>query len=275
MNNGQCILPSSLFLIGGLQKCTMRVVLVDKSPVLCRHWSSQIQSFLRAKQPLEAIGREVTLEVQNKAIEQLQVFNGSTVVVTPGNSAGLMGGGIDLAIRDCFVGVDSSAEAVQKHVLEQLQAYKPPGAPTMVHFPIEMIMGSVAQMNWNCSELVHLPTMRVPERIQETPKHFHKHLFDWTWNVISMVNPSVDTLIIPGLGTGFGAAPLNICANAMIAAITIFFARDYTPAEKTVLAYKFLGDDYKKLDIPLFLDHNPTYQIDEPLEQLFSHTAAQ
>lgn len=253
----------------------MRVILIDRSPVLCHHWSTQIKKFLQAKCPLEFQGRSVSLEVCNKDIGELQVTGTTAVVVTPGNSAGLMGGGIDMAIRDCFVGVNSSAETVQNYVLNKLQYYKPPGSPTVIHFDDEMIRGSIALESWNCRQLIHLPTMRVPEKIRETSKEFHKSLFDWTWNALSVLTNKVDALVIPGLGTGYGAAPLDICANTMVAAIAIHYAKDFTPMEKTVLIYKFLGEDYRKLDIPTLLDHNLDYDPSQGLDQLFAHTTTQ
>jgi O-acetyl-ADP-ribose deacetylase (regulator of RNase III) len=253
----------------------MRVILIDRSALLSKEWLSQLISFRRASKILEFQGREVTIEIQNRDIDQLEIANGKTVVVTPGNSAGLMGGGIDMAIRDCFVGINSTDETIQRHVSEELQFYKAPGVPTWIRFPSEMIHGSIALDKWKCNDLIHLPTMRVPEHIKETPREFHKSLFDWTWSVLSVLNKDIDTLVIPGLGTGYGKAPLDLCAASMVGALTIHYARGYTSMEKTVLVYKFLGDDYKKLDITTMLDHNLEFTFGDSLEELFAHKSIQ
>lgn len=196
------------------------IVLVATSPELCFQWEEQA----------ERLNVKAAIKIVNLPIDQL-VTDGHTVVVTPGNSAGLMGGGLDRAIRECF----GESKTVQRHVSKSLKRYKPPGMPTLIKFPNRIVQGSIAQTQWKCDTLLHFPTMRTPQYIADD---HHKLIFDWVWNILSM--EIEQTLVIPGLGTGYGGVSYEVCARAMVGAISLFAS----PIDKV---YQFLGEDYSSL----------------------------
>ncbi len=124
-------------------------------------------------------------------------------VVSPANSFGYMDGGLDLAISD-KLGWD-----VQKNLQEYIKQ-TPLG---------ELLVGQVHLVkttNIDIPWCLSAPTMRVPLRLDGTytpnPYLASKAIFNFLKTIDETV---IGTITIPGMGTGVGKLPYDICAHQM------------------------------------------------------------
>lgn len=151
---------------------------------------------------------EVEVEIVRGSI--LDVLDRVDAVVTPGNSYGEMGGGVDLVLRERLPGVE---EGVRRRIAARHHGYQPVGTAEVV-----------ATGDPRCAWLVHAPTMRVPMPLdhgREVAVH------DAFWAALLAVeahNASQETgrrirsVAAPGLGTGHGRVPAQRAAELMAAA---------------------------------------------------------
>lgn len=126
-------------------------------------------------------------------------------IVSPANSFGFMDGGIDLLYSEHF------GWGVQEE-LQRLIRIKHHG---------ELLVGSaeiVATQNKNIPYVISAPTMRVPMLAAHTPNAYlaargalllHKYgiFLDQT-----RIRDRVTSIAFPGLGTGVGQMPFEVCA---------------------------------------------------------------
>jgi O-acetyl-ADP-ribose deacetylase (regulator of RNase III) len=160
----------------------MKITLFDKNPLLCRCWT-------------EAFEGCPDISISETSLEGLPAHD---CLVTAGNSFGAMSGGIDLAVRNLL------GYAVQDHI--QLEI--------MRLFPYGMPVGDVLACNFEqCgrfNKLIYAPTMRTPSRAR---------LLDITYVVMVVLFTAtvsgVESIAIPGLGTGCGEVPEEHAARAM------------------------------------------------------------
>lgn len=145
---------------------------------------------------------------------------------------------------------------------------------------------SKAWLNLHANSIVVLPTMRIPHSIYEIKntdsqdridirnEHVVKFVFDCIWETLCAVNRhnerivafkrsnliptidsdddiqgTVDTLIIPGLGTGYGNLPIELVAKGMIGALSIWGldleVNTKTTIDRGLMCLSFLGENYK------------------------------
>jgi O-acetyl-ADP-ribose deacetylase (regulator of RNase III) len=135
-------------------------------------------------------------------------------VVSPANSFGFMDGGIDLAYRR-FFGLDLQSR-VQAKIQNEFYGELPVGQATVVSTGYDAI-----------PYLVAAPTMRVPDRIEDTVNVYlacraallvvlaHNH----------GTSRPINSVRVPALGTGIGAMPLARAAHQMHAAYVSVFER--------------------------------------------------
>lgn len=135
-------------------------------------------------------------------------------VVSPANSFGFMDGGIDLAYRR-FFGLDLQSR-VQAKIQNEFYGELPVGQATVVSTGHDAI-----------PYLVAAPTMRVPDRIEDTVNVYlacraallvvlaHNH----------GTSRPINSVRVPALGTGIGAMPLARAAHQMHAAYVSVFER--------------------------------------------------
>ena len=135
-------------------------------------------------------------------------------VVSPANSFGFMDGGIDLAYRR-FFGLDLQSR-VQAKIQNESYGELPVGQATVVSTGHDAI-----------PYLVAAPTMRVPDRIEDTVNVYlacraallvvlaHNH----------GTSRPINSVRVPALGTGIGAMPLARAAHQMHAAYVSVFER--------------------------------------------------
>ena len=133
-------------------------------------------------------------------------------VVSPANSFGFMDGGIDLAYRR-FFGLDLQSR-VQAKIQNEFYGELPVGQATVVSTGHDAI-----------PYLVAAPTMRVPDRIEDTVNVYlacraallvvlaHNH----------GTSRPINSVRVPALGTGIGAMPLARAAHQMHAAYVSVF----------------------------------------------------
>lgn len=159
-------------------------------------------------------------------IENVKIHRGSIfdvkcdAIVSPANSFGFMDGGLDLAILEYFGG----------HVQERLQKL----IQTRHHG--ELLVGLAEVVDTDHDEIPYLiaaPTMRVPTILTETV-----NVYLATRAILTLVKfgtvPDgtpvkhiIETIAIPGLGTGTGKVPPDICAHQMQVAIADILLSQY------------------------------------------------
>jgi len=140
-------------------------------------------------------------------------------VVSPANSFGFMDGGLDLALSERF------GWALETRVQAAIRAR--PLGELLVGEALAVPTGD-PRVPW----LVVAPTMRVPMRLRQSvaPYLAMKALLVAARD--PALEPPVDALAVPGLGTGVGGLPAAIAARQMRAAFDeIVFGRPGFPAD--------------------------------------------
>ncbi|KAH3742525.1 phage tail protein [Pelomyxa schiedti] len=236
---------------------SFRLVLVDANAELC-----------------EALRRSFATFSEVAVIQSLfeNVSEEWTCIVSPGNSFGLMDGGMDLCLTSYFG--EGLQTAVQSHIVENFDGEQPVGTAFVVETG-----------NSKHPYLVHAPTMRVPESIQvgnvfkiKTPhsqetqnqikaclsiKLFKQKGTDNVYLAMkavlhavkkynaaytatappssvactaSSVRPEIRTLLCPGLGTCYGKMDFNAAATQMALAYNNFI---HAPSLGTPLTWSY------------------------------------
>lgn len=123
-------------------------------------------------------------------------------VVSPGNSFGLMDGGYDKAIIDCFG--KELMEAVQKKIIHDWHGEQPVGTSISVIIPNCIVRVSRRE---KYVMLIHTPTMRTPERIND-PRIIYQCM---RTTLIEAEKQEVENIVIPAFGGATGrVAPSKI-----------------------------------------------------------------
>ncbi|CDK24731.1 unnamed protein product [Kuraishia capsulata CBS 1993] len=170
-----------------------------------------------------------------------------TSIVSPGNSAGFMGGGFDKSLAS-FFRQGGDWKVTEMHVRLSLKGYVPLGTANLVKFDAEFYKTSPAWTTLRASSIIHVPTMRAPQKLWDgSISRWRGFVFDCVWAVLVEVEAAnkrdssqiIDTIVIPSLGTGYGELPQDLVADAMVAAITIFFD-DIGSDEKTFAALEYV-----------------------------------
>lgn len=129
--------------------------------------------------------------------------------VSPANSHGVMDGGFDRLLRNRFPGVD---------VLVQREIDKRGGLLPIGHAVI------VDTGDWDVPYLIAAPTMVTPSAIHNTNNVFlaMRGLLNAVHAFNSQTDAPIQSIAIPGLGTGIGQMPPSIAARQMIEAYEAF-----------------------------------------------------
>ncbi|ODQ48029.1 hypothetical protein PICMEDRAFT_72027 [Pichia membranifaciens NRRL Y-2026] len=271
----------------------LKVILVDSNPFLIDAWSRQLSSaqrFSKLKFPLT-----LTVETHRGKLATVPIEGDArTAIVSPANSIGGMGGGFDEALCTLFNPTEEviktgTSNAVESWIRRYLHhGYTPLGTAHVVEFSdFPQFRHSKAWTQLRANSIVVVPTMRVPHSIYTVKEGDSEDVvdtknrgvvsfvFDCMWEALCAVNRynarlgmqdhvpvkadlagKVDTLVIPGLGTGYGNLPIELVAKGMVGALTIWGAELNQPSRETsnvdrgLLCLAFLGEDYT-------LFHNP------------------
>jgi len=145
-------------------------------------------------------------------------------VVSPANSYGFMDGGIDAAYLDYF------GRDIQMRVRRQILHY---------HHG-ELLVGQADVVETEHEKIPYLiaaPTMRVPMNLHETVNPYlaaramfllvMKGKFLSGPNQGQDVSDHIQTIALPGLGTGVGKVGFNTCAHQVRAAINDILLQEY------------------------------------------------
>jgi O-acetyl-ADP-ribose deacetylase (regulator of RNase III) len=148
------------------------------------------------------------IEIANNYFEDLAEYD---CLVSPGNSFGMMDGGIDAAIIRFFGA--SLMLRVQQHILEDYLGEQPVGTSFIIethHFKHPL--------------LAHTPTMRVPMSVAGTDIPYIA-----MWAMLLAIRRynrqakrKIESVVCPGLGTGIGRVPYREAARQMALAYDNF-----------------------------------------------------
>ncbi|WP_254510460.1 macro domain-containing protein [Anatilimnocola floriformis] len=130
---------------------------------------------------------EADVEIHDQDICQLQV----DAIVSPANSFGFMDGGLDIALSNRF-GWD-----LQKK-LQQLIAARPLG---------ELLVGEAIVMSTGDERipwLISAPTIRVPMKLRQSINPYLAMKAILSTVIHHQLSPAINSVAIPGLGTGVG-----------------------------------------------------------------------
>ena len=148
-------------------------------------------------------------------------------IVSPANSFGFMNGGLDYYLSE-YLGWH-----VQDRVQEKIQQ----------EYDGELLVGQsliVPTDNVNFPYLISAPTMRVPLVLSSGTKVSHNiYLAAKSIFVALKKNPHIQSVAIPGLGTGVGGVSPKDCAEKMRMAFQDFYLNEYKFP-------KTLGDSTRK-----------------------------
>lgn len=257
-------LVRSLFL--SVNMSSLRVVLVDNNPKLIKEWTRQLrQTPGHRKLKIETFSGSLS-EVSIKSLNRC-------AILSPANSIGGMGGGFDKALCDLF-SVDKDCRAVESWIRRYLRhGYTPLGTSHLVDFDdFPGFKDSEAWKKLNASSIIVTPTMRVPKRIyrdeismndpvqEEGRRNVVRFIFDCVWESLCSVarynekidiqesasETKIDTIIMPGLGTGYGGLPFSLAAKGMIGALSLWGISK--PVDVGLLCLIFLGENYNAFD---------------------------
>jgi len=165
-----------------------KIILVDLWEPLVRAWTEAFSEFA---------------EVQ---VRQGDFFaEAADALVSPANSFGVMDGGLDAAIRAKLGG--SIETTVQQRILDVHHGELPVGSAEVV--PTD-------HARWPF--LVVAPTMRVPESVAQTLNSylaFRGALLAIARHNRTSRRQRIESVVVPGLGTGIGAMDARRCAAQM------------------------------------------------------------
>jgi O-acetyl-ADP-ribose deacetylase (regulator of RNase III) len=171
------------------------LILVDPVPELC-------DAFRRSFSEIP------TVNVVEGKFQDLQDYD---CMVSPGNSFGLMDGGVDLAIINYF-GLDLM-DRVQAHIIQEYRGEQPVGTAFVI-----------ATGHSKHAYLAHAPTMRVPMRIARTDNVYRamQAMLLAVWNHNRLSKDQIGLVACPGLGTLTGGVRYDQAANQMAMAYNHF-----------------------------------------------------
>ncbi len=167
------------------------LILGDVNPDLCHEW-------------------RLAFRPHRVAVQHGDFFDiAADAYVSPANSHGIMDGGFDLLLRQRFPGVDVRVQ----RAIDALGGLLPVGRALVVETD-----------DWDVPYLVCAPTMEVPGSVVSSRNVFHAmraalgavHAFN------AENDGAIQSLAVPGLGTGVGRVPPSAAAAQMLEAFEHF-----------------------------------------------------
>lgn len=250
----------------------MKVILLDKNTKICELWRRSFKLLPTALIPntsdhisihngiLRTIPRTLPIcyPLQELEEEVCSIPTSKLSIVSPGNSFGFLGGGFDEAIRDYFGGAP-----FEKWFQEQFQMkYNPVGNTTVIDLHNFEGGAKHASFQW----IIHIPTMLSPEKSlydSGNPTFTGRFpVFNATWLALWNAPADCSSIIMPGLGTGWGSIPLEVACESMVLALWLWMVRNKMSAllqRKIILRY--FDSEYAP-----FVDS--TYHSGEPITSL-------
>ncbi|QLL30587.1 hypothetical protein HG536_0A04050 [Torulaspora globosa] len=208
-----------------------RIVLCDTSEAVCDGWRRMLTSRCG----------DLSVSVYHGTLGALleRECGGSVAVVSPGNSFGFLGGGFDQALCQQLGG-----EPFETWFRAKLhERYYPVGSATAVELGGGFSCGAVRYV-------VHVPTMVAPCRSVYDRRRCvatgYSRVFDAMWNALVSCPADVQTLVVPGLATGYAGVPSEVACKSMVFALRVFAlpAKLFSRELQNVLIMHFLGCGY-------------------------------
>lgn len=164
-----------------------KLILADPNAALCEAWQAAFRPY-------------AGIEIRHCRFEQIPHFD---CMVSAANSFGLMDGGVDLAISRFFGPL--LQQRVQAHILTHYTGEQPVGTSFIV-----------ATGHPQHPYIAHTPTMRVPMPIHTTDHVYlaMKALLEAV-TTFNALQPRIQTVVCPGLGTATGRMPVEEAARQM------------------------------------------------------------
>lgn len=209
----------------------MRVILCDTNESICRMWFKFLPH-----------GSKVS--VHHGMLQSLVRLEGTShcAVISPGNSFGYLGGGFDLAIRNYLGGAPFEA-----WFREQLGPfYHHVGSSTVV----DLKKGPESWSSKGIRYIIHVPTIVAPSKPlydrQNSMRTGYEPVFNATWNSLASTPSDVDTLIIPGLCSGWVGVPPRVTCKSMCFAIRLYLLKHSISVDlQNVLIMHFLNCSFE------------------------------
>jgi O-acetyl-ADP-ribose deacetylase (regulator of RNase III) len=248
---------------------------------MIKAWNKQLISMYKKD---EKFGLTVDMETYYGTLESIPSLKmdeqSRTAIVSPANSIGGMGGGFDETLCRLFASSGLNYKSrIETWIRNYLRhGYTPLGTAHVVEFfNYPQYELSKAWNNYKANSIVVLPTMRVPRNIYNVSVNDLEHVkeyknreivrfvFDCVWEILCAVSRhnekvieedykdnqfkgKVDTIIIPGLGTGYGGLPFNLVAKGMIGALYIWGINldlfNNNSIDRGLMCLAFLNEDY-------------------------------
>lgn len=146
-------------------------------------------------------------------------------IVSPGNSFGFLGGGLDAHIAEFYSSgmykpFDTIEKGLQNAIAMECAGYNPPGNTLIVD--MDKQVGYKPLGTYQHPLLLHLPTMSVPSTI----KSHDPLIFNCVWGLLSAITKhnlnserQITSVLLSGLGTGVGKVPDDDCARQIVEAL--------------------------------------------------------
>ena len=192
-----------------------------KKIILADHWAPLVHAWTEAF----------------SAFDEVQVRSGdffaeaADALVSPANSFGVMDGGLDAAIRAKLGGQIETA--VQQRILDEHHGELPVGSAEVV---------PTGHARWPF--LVVAPTMRVPESVAQTLNSylaFRGALLAIARHNQTSTRKRIESVVVPGLGTGIGAMDARRCAGQMRIAL------DHVKKPARIPSFSMIHEIHQKL----------------------------
>ena len=165
------------------------LLLVDPKHDLCDSWKKEFRVYPK-------------VQVYQGFFQEIEEFD---CMVSAANSFGLMDGGVDLAIIDFFG--KTLEDRVQQSILQHYFGEQPVGTSLILETG-----------NKSVPFLAHTPTMRVPMAINGTDNVYlaMKAMLEAVWHHNQKEeNHTINRVVCPGLGTGYGKMSPDESARQM------------------------------------------------------------
>ena len=198
----------------------MKLILVDPNEALCNAFRKTFADL-------------PNVEIVYGYFEGVKAFD---CMVSPANSFGLMDGGVDAAITRFFG--DQLMQRVQQRIIDDYLGEQLVGTSMIVE-----------TRNPQHPFLAHTPTMRVPMAVSLTD-----NVYKAMWAMLVAVRHhnrtnehKIESVLCPGLGTGYGRVPYDEAARQMAHAYRNFLnppkSINWNFASERQVQVRYGGDD--------------------------------
>lgn len=239
----------------------LNLIFVDTNPTVYQQWQAHYQNILRSLDNFSERNEYVHYFYKgsiNQLLKQKKVHSGRTAVMTPTNSLSYMGGGFDKFLLEALLEdrYRDIKTQLQTYCLKRFNGYTPVNTVNHVNLleAIENYAEYPAYKTWTLSDMVCIPSMVVPEAV--TPTQGPTNIFDTIWNLLLHLEvelPGTQTIIMPGIGTGYGNLDTSTATYCMLVA-TFLFNLDLpavnlrlSQLKKSLMILFLFNKDYKSL----------------------------